>query len=247
MRGAGPPLDDDLRRLLGEEGRLDTVSPESLERARARLALSVLTAGVAIGSASRLASAASAAKHGITLSAAKLGAVVALSFGVGVGAGLAVPRSPHASVSAAPGTSVSAPVVTVGERPLPPPVPAPPEPSVEDVAPSAPPRVRAPAPQTPPASSGQKASERVLLDQARRSLQEGDAERALALTERHEHDFPTAVLGEERDVIRIGALAALGRADESRSRAAAFERRYPGSPFAPAVASQLRALDRRDE
>lgn len=247
MSDVGPPLDEDLGRLLAEEGTRNEVSPEALDRARARLALSVLGMGLVAGGAAGMAhhAGAGAVRHGITLSALKLGAVVATAFGCGLGAGLLTARAP------APTTASAAPHAGAASLPPEAPVGSTPASSAPASATNDPPHEPPAAPkvrvQPAPVSSEQRASERTLLDQARRSLREGDADRALAMVQRHEKDFPSASLAEERDVIRISTLVALGKAEEARARAAAFDRRYPGSPFAAAVASQLRALDRRDD
>lgn len=84
------------------------------------------------------------------------------------------------------------------------------------------------------------ARERALLDQAGRALREGDGGKALALVDRHAHDFPRGSLVEEREVLAIQSLASLGREDDAKARMATFERRFATSPFLPALRSQVR-------
>jgi hypothetical protein len=79
------------------------------------------------------------------------------------------------------------------------------------------------------------ASELVLLRDARLSLRQGDAARALSILGEHAERFPSATLGEERDALRITALCALGRTDEVVASKAVFARRYPASPLGPAA------------
>jgi hypothetical protein len=86
------------------------------------------------------------------------------------------------------------------------------------------------------------AAERALLEQARAALADGDPRAALEAIDHHERSFSDATLAEERDSLRVKALAAAGHHDEARARTAAFRRRFPSSIFLPAVESALRAL-----
>lgn len=52
---------------------------------------------------------------------------------------------------------------------------------------------------------------------------------ALSLTELHRSRFPKGSLGQEREVIAITALVAMGRTAEARSRAEAMIAANPGS------------------
>lgn len=67
-----------------------------------------------------------------------------------------------------------------------------------------------------------------LLAQAQAALGSGPA-RALQLAYAHARLFPNGVLTQEREVIAIQALVRLGRMEEARRRAQAFELRFPGS------------------
>lgn len=94
-------------------------------------------------------------------------------------------------------------------------------------------------PQAVAANASALARERLLLDQARKRLGQGEAAAALDLAERHLREHPAGKLGEERDAIAIRALLALGRSEEAGQRGRAFSDRYPHSLIAPALAPAL--------
>ncbi|AKU94686.1 hypothetical protein AKJ09_01350 [Labilithrix luteola] len=79
---------------------------------------------------------------------------------------------------------------------------------------------------TPSGCTGEVA----LLDQADAALRSGSADRALSLTRDHAARCPSGAFTQERERIAIEALANLGRIDEMRTRAQAFERNFPASP-----------------
>jgi hypothetical protein len=72
-------------------------------------------------------------------------------------------------------------------------------------------------------------SDAELLAAALRALSTRDAARALELAQQDASLYASSPLAEERDAIRIRALAALGRADEARPLAAAFIATHPHS------------------
>jgi len=72
--------------------------------------------------------------------------------------------------------------------------------------------------------------EHVLLERARR-LMSSDPAGALVLVEEHARLAPEGMLAPEREVVAIEALRALGRHEEANERLAAFEVRWPGSPY----------------
>jgi outer membrane protein assembly factor BamD (BamD/ComL family) len=49
------------------------------------------------------------------------------------------------------------------------------------------------------------------------------------VTEAHAAQFPDGSLSQEREVVAIQALLALGRPEDARARAARFAQRWPGS------------------
>jgi hypothetical protein len=73
-----------------------------------------------------------------------------------------------------------------------------------------------------------------LIGRARAALPR-DPAAALALLDEHRREFPRGALVEERDAIRVLALAALGRIEQARHEAQMFLRAYPFSPHAERV------------
>jgi hypothetical protein len=74
-----------------------------------------------------------------------------------------------------------------------------------------------------------------LLRESQRALSQGRPEVALARLDEHQARFPASPLLQERQAGRVFALCALGRVDQGRAEAAAFVRRFPGSPLAERV------------
>ena len=70
------------------------------------------------------------------------------------------------------------------------------------------------------------AAELRLLTAARSALRSGEAAQALARVREHRASYPHSTLAEERDATEVMALCALGRSDEARTQAAAYERRF---------------------
>jgi hypothetical protein len=83
-----------------------------------------------------------------------------------------------------------------------------------------------------PASGGTAAppSEMALLRDARLTLHQSPAS-ALELTEEHARLYPQGQMTQERELIAVSALVALGRRTAALARAASFERQYPTSPY----------------
>jgi hypothetical protein len=95
-----------------------------------------------------------------------------------------------------------------------------------------------------PASAGagsELSSERALLDLARADAARGEPALVLSQTEQHRTQFPRGRLAEEREALAIRALHSLGRTDEARARAQAFQLAYPHSFLLPAIDSALSA------
>ncbi len=74
-----------------------------------------------------------------------------------------------------------------------------------------------------------------LLDRARKALGEQDHERALQLLETHRRRFPGSELTEERDALRVRALAGAGRSSDARKAASGFQKHHPRSVLAPTL------------
>ncbi len=230
-------LADDLKALVRQEAVYPSFSDTRMRRAWERLEarLSLANSLPSIPSASL-----GAAKAAV-LTKVGMGILAAFAGGVATGwlAGTSSTPPPVASQSqSAPTTTGAAPAHEPSVR-----IPA--------VAIETLPTSNAPTASTPKATRAPGASgagvdvetvfkERALLDQAGRTLLEGDAAQALNLLSRHEREFPRGALVEEREVLCIKALAALGHDSEARTKLDAFHKRFPASPFFPALASQIR-------
>jgi hypothetical protein len=86
-----------------------------------------------------------------------------------------------------------------------------------------------------PSARGDLVREREILDAAHAALAHGRAADALAAVQRHASQWPRGYLGEEREVVRIQALAASGRRGEAEQLAAQFRAMHPKSMLLPAV------------
>jgi hypothetical protein len=119
---------------------------------------------------------------------------------------------PSASVSALSSSS-SGPLAPPASAPLPEPTRPPP------VA-----TVTAPLPANPPAPS-----ETALLDRGHQALRSQNPAAALAAADEHARAYPRGTFAQEREVIAIEALVALGRRPEAAKRAGRFRAAFPGS------------------
>jgi pentatricopeptide repeat protein len=81
----------------------------------------------------------------------------------------------------------------------------------------------------PPSPAASLREEQRLLDLARDAIVRGEPEAALPPTSTHAARFPQGVLSEERDALRIRALARLGRGDEARALLARMRVDHPHS------------------
>jgi len=103
----------------------------------------------------------------------------------------------------------------------------------------------APAPDTgkPVLSKADAArAELRLLRQARAAVARAAYAAALQPIAEHTRRFKDGRLAEEREALRVKALAGLGRTDEARRAAKAFRARFPRSVLLPAV-SQMPASE----
>jgi hypothetical protein len=160
-------------------------------------------------------------------------------------------------VSAAMGVLVLAALATaaIGRRQRPGTAGAPPRPLVANVLP----RIAAPEPDLtsfdPPPSpvtsrpprraltqAEEYAQELRLLQPAREAIAHDDFVAALAATAAHERRFPRGRLAEEREALRIVALAGAQRGSEARVAAAAFHRRFPDSLLEKRIDDAVRGL-----
>ncbi len=91
------------------------------------------------------------------------------------------------------------------------------------------------------APSAEAETEADYLARATGQIQKEPAE-ALALAEGHAARFPEGKLGQERELIAISALAALGRKAEARARANLFLTLFPESAHKPRLEELLSGL-----
>ena len=84
-------------------------------------------------------------------------------------------------------------------------------------------------PSPPPAQPADTTTQAELIRQAWSALAVGDPALALSLVRDDERLHQGGALDEERDAVRIVALARLGRLDEARVAATQFDHDYPTS------------------
>lgn len=99
------------------------------------------------------------------------------------------------------------------------------------------PRALATAPPTSDVAT--QPTELELLRDARLAIRSSPAA-ALGLVDRHAQLYPQGKLSQERELIAISALVAMGRRTAALSRAASFERSFPGSAYRKQVEELLR-------
>ncbi|MFY0534707.1 hypothetical protein [Nannocystis pusilla] len=83
--------------------------------------------------------------------------------------------------------------------------------------------------ETGPSSQTGLAAEMELLRRARATLDGGDAGAALQDLAAHERAFAAGQMLQDRLLLRMEALCALGKGRQARAEAAVFLRTYPGS------------------
>jgi hypothetical protein len=209
--------------------------PSADQQARA------LTAVLAAGGVATLGAAGAVhSAHGIAgAKAATWTKVLLVALGVGgtVGAAALVLRP---DAPAQPG-------VHVGSQPVPPPAAVVAPASEPAAAPQAAPAVEA-APIAPKShdikGAASQAEELEILKSAREALNTAPAQ-ALALVSRHAARFPHSALVQEREMIRIRALSALGRSAEASKAARDFEQKYPNSIHQGSAAAVTNATPKK--
>jgi len=205
-------LSPDVRLLLDRERQIAVLPAAARARALSR-ARSALAAGVATRQwPSRAPSAFRwAAAAGLACVATVAAGAVAYSIGL-----RARPSSPPVAAAPAPPREESrAGHWSAGDEPF-----------RELLAP--------PVHKASPARSGARV-ELHLLEQARAAVDREDFALAMQLLADHAHRFRNGRLVEEREALRVKALASLGRRSDARRAAAQFEARFPRSPLLPTV------------
>ncbi len=84
------------------------------------------------------------------------------------------------------------------------------------------------------------AAELELLSRAQVAYAGRDYFDVLALVAEHRRRFPNGRLAEEREALRVRALASSGRTDEARRAFSAFADRFPRSVFLPRLGREIR-------
>jgi hypothetical protein len=98
-----------------------------------------------------------------------------------------------------------------------------PHPALVPVAPSP---AKGPA---PPAHAGSASPSEAQILSAARGLIMSDPKRALVLLDQHAALYPTGVLGQEREVLRVRALKQAGQMSSAEREAAEFRKEHPES------------------
>ncbi len=171
------------------------------------------------------------------LSAVKWVAVVGtLAPAAGIGVHWVVTSRLTAAV--APSLPSSPPPVASARAPIAPLAPPAPTSAVL-VAPDQAPSPPTLAPRRGPASSNLDA-ESTLLRSARERLENGDPKGSLDDIASMANRFPRGELAQEREVVAIQALLALGQHAAAATRTAAFLRTHPSSPYADSLRQALK-------
>jgi hypothetical protein len=91
-------------------------------------------------------------------------------------------------------------------------------------------------PESPPSSSAASyALELAVLEPARAAVARGDHPAALRAIAAHERRFPTGILREEREALRVKALIGLGKVDDAKRAAERFRDSFPRSVLSPGI------------
>jgi hypothetical protein len=240
-------LPPEMKALLQAERLREGIPAEAQARLLRGLEASIMGAGAAsatTGAAETL----TAAAKGATLSASTLGAL-SLVFVAGGAIGVVlhdriVPSTPAPlMIAAEPEPRAEVHAAANHAMRIVPALPPPVRPARAPViAPRSPvPEPHALAQQNEPAPDLDLAEERALLAEAKASLREHRAERAMEILDRHAR-FPRARLAEEREALIIQALLQAGRRVDAVARAARFRDQFKGSMFWPVVDEALRSI-----
>jgi hypothetical protein len=212
-----PPISPEVRALIESEREIRPVSPSQrarvLDRAREALAAPRITSARSLRTSGRPRWIAAAAA--VAVSAAFAAAAYELHGQFWPAPAAREYRAPATVVTSAPATPVTPPPAVT------------PAPALADE-----PR---PVPAREPTRSDTVREELRLLQQAREDVARDDFAAALRPLAEHARRFKSGRLTEEREALRVKALAGLGRTDEARHAAAAFRTRFPRSVLLPAV------------
>lgn len=217
-------LSPEVRALLDRERDIPSVPApvrkRALERARAALVAGRVTVPSSFPGARR-------ARWGVPIAVACIASVALAAAAFEIGR--------HRPVTS---NAVSPPVAHVAPTaPAPATIDAPPSSATGAPAPIAvPPSSPAPSNGVSHASQAEPAPDELrLLGDARSAVARHDFEAALAPIAEHARRFRNGRLAEEREALRVKALAGLGRTEEARRAADSFEARFPRSVLLPSV------------
>ncbi len=212
--------EDEVSKLLLSSSDVDVPSDGARRAARAAIGLGVAAAPV------------SAAAAGSMALGTKLAIVAAL--GATVAVGVVMTRSPE---PAPPPPAIEAVAPAVEPEPEPAEVETIELPETIEAPPAVEP-VKRPAPVAKKRPQGLEA-EVQSIDAARAEHAAGRHERALRLLTAYGRRFPSGMLREEADALRVGVLRDAGRIADAKDAARAFVARYPESSHAAGFGTLL--------
>jgi hypothetical protein len=215
MNRSRPPISPEVRALLDRERAIppQPASVRARAMARARAALAMRDVALASAPVARPRISWTAVVAGVCVVSAALGA-----------AAYAI----HARRAPAPALHPAASVPPLALPPSRPPVAAP-------LPAEAPPATERALRAAHPSQADAIRAELRLLRQARAAVGREDFAAALVPIAEHARRFKDGRLAEEREALRVKALAGLGRTEEARRAAASFEAHFPHSVLLPAV------------
>jgi hypothetical protein len=211
---------DAISELLISAGRRDQAPAEVRRRNLAALGLGAAAAGTAaVATAGSTVARATAGKSAVLAGSLKWLAAALLLAGAGGGGLLFLRRADRAEVAPGGPSAPAAPSVSAPAAPVAPSVPATPA-----ARQTATPAVGATA------QRSRLAEEVALIDSARAALTRRDGAAALRLLGTYATRFSSGTLALEAAVLEVDALAALGRLDDARGRAARVLVSFPEGP-----------------
>lgn len=268
MSDSLPPLSDDLARLFAR-ANMEPEREVHLAKVRAGVTRAMILRGVpgfgpdaprdvgvgsdgggvgGVGGVTRIGAGALVTKA-VAVKASALAAAAGLAIGLAAGYGWGVGRSAGtsstttASPSVTPSASTPASATSVARPMTIDDLPAAPAVDAGVASPSRPLVVSsAPSPvseQEGPARRSALRRERELVDGAAGALRSGNPQLALDLSNQAARQFAEGQLGEEREVIAIESLLALGRRAEAAARLSRFRSEFPRSPAGSRLAAKI--------
>lgn len=221
-------LSPEVRALLDRERGIPSVPAPVRKRALARARAALVAGRVTVPSSFP---GARRTRWGIVVAVACVAGVAVAAAGFQMGAR-------HRPLTTSAESSPVAPVATSPAPAIPAaPIDAPPSSATAAPAPIAvPPSTPTPSNGVSHASQAEPAPDELrLLREARAAVARRDFEAALVPIAEHARRFRNGRLAEEREALRVKALSGLGRTEEARHAADAFEARFPRSVLLPSV------------